>query len=236
MKGTMLKLGGCAALALGLTLGSAANAAASSVLTLSVSFDGAAAIVNDEVAQGTPGVVGYACGVFPAGACPDADWNVQVSVGQSDPSLAPPLPHMDLTFNATSKASGAHTVEILLTDGDFTTLGPSFFGSQGMTVGAGMTILYEVYIDDSNTPFGMGAGNLIFSCTESSVLECADNFSVANIPGGAYSVTQRILISSTLTGQTSSGDNELQVPEPATLSLLGLALAGVAAHRRRARA
>jgi hypothetical protein len=210
------------------------NANASSVLTLSVSFDGGAAIVNDEVTQGTPGVVGYACGVFPSPACPDGDWRVQVSVGQSDPALAPPLPHTDLTFNATSAAAGAHTVEILLTDGDFTTLGPSFFGSQGMTAGAGMSILYEVYIDDTNTPFGMGT--LLFSCTETNAIECADNFSVANTPSGVYSVTQRILITSTQTGQTSSGDNEFQVPEPATLSLLGLALAGVAARRRRARA
>jgi hypothetical protein len=231
MKGSLLKLGGCAALALGISLGAASNAAASSVLQVSVAFDGGAAILNDEVTQGTPGVVGYACGFFPAPACPDTDWSVQLSLGSSDPALAAPYPHMDLTFNAISKNAGNHTVEILLTDGDFDHPGPGFFGRVGMTAGAGMTILYQVFADDANAPFG--TGTKLFECTETSASECPANFAAAFNPTGLYSITQRVLITSTQAGQAASGDNEFQVPEPASLSLVGLVLAGVAARRRR---
>jgi hypothetical protein len=156
-------------------------------------------------------------------------WTVNVTTGLSDPILgSPSSPHMDLN-SVNVSSGGAGTLTIDLTDTDFTASpGPAGFTMRigGTTAG---TVNYTAWSDPGNAEFGLvdlinSTGPLgpgAFSATTSG-LAAVD---------AAYSLTQRVVITHTGVGVTSF-DAEL-IPEPATLALVGLGLAGLAARRRR---
>jgi hypothetical protein len=152
-------------------------------------------------------------------------WIVNVDTGLGAPIL-PDQPHLDLNY--LTAAPGAAVGDYLVID--FTdTAETAGAASIGMKIGGtnnGTTTSASVLVNGVQTgALGPFAGSP-FSGTGSAAIGVAT----------PYSLTQRIVITRVAGGTgNASGDFEI-VPEPATMSLFGLGLAGVAALRRRRQA
>lgn len=169
------------------------------------------------------------------------DFFINVSTGLTKPTLnTAGEAETDLNSVDVSLVSGPfpNTLTISFTDVDFTVpigLATSIIAFGGTAQG---TVSYSAYLDNTNTPFGMGTllaalgpfGPGAFGVTGGGVVTTSDPFSLTSVvsithPQGSNGGTA-----------SSSFDASIRiVPEPATLLLIGSVLLVAAAVSRRIR-
>ena len=202
--------------------------AAYAIPTLSLSADGAPAITcaDGAACDSNPnaGIVTFSQSL--------GDFWINISTGLSKPVLTGGNPLMDLNTVNIQVTGGAHTLVIAFADTGFDIYGGRFgleYG--GVLSGADASVEYSAYYDKDNTLFGQGT---LIGEGGSAAGAFSGYIAGGWSPNDLYSVTE-ILTLKTGGGLTVfSGDFEVNVPEPGTLALLGLALLGFAvAYRRR---
>jgi PEP-CTERM motif-containing protein len=219
-------------LASALLFGVVVNAQAIPMLRLTTSAGGNVTVAdgdaNDQLAA--DGVVLF------TGSLPG--WAVNITSGLSKPAVgSAEAPLLDLaSVNLSSSFGTSGSIDIWLTDTDFTAIPTqaSVLSAIGGTTSG--TISYQTFFDPSNTPFGTANlltsvgpfGSAAFSSTADATLSSTDPFSLT------------LLVSITHDGsspyQLTSFDATVKVPEPSTLPLFGIgSLALALAARRRIR-
>lgn len=212
------------ALALGLVAALAAGAAkAAFILTLDdLSTAGIDVSVTDNLAGdlvGMPGIITYSGSV---GAFP-----VTVTTGISKPVISSPpgIGDLDLNSIVVRTAGGAGTLQITLTDTDYAGVASLLDINIGGTLAApvGSTLTADGFLNGTDLltlgPFGPGA----YAGTTSTAINAV----------GPYSLGIMATLVFTGAGSASFDISLAAVPEPATLALFGLGLAGIGAARRR---
>jgi hypothetical protein len=188
-----------------------------------VNFSGCTSNTPD----GQPGTLGIITFVGPVGG-----WNLNSTTGLGPPQTTLPLL---LEFNNTSVSTnnGASPITLMLTLTNLT--GPLgnlavLNNMTGNSTVSGTSVTVQTWLSTTNTAFcasstcSGGSGTLLTNKTYTG-LNFGSLLSGAGATGsGPYSVTLAITIDSHGLADTTSFDDFLSVPEPATLSVLGAGL------------
>jgi PEP-CTERM motif len=189
-------------------------------------------IVQDNSAQDTiaaTGAINFSVSAF--------GYTLLVNTSQSKPMIGSAgSPQLDLTFSATTAAGGGGDVFLFASDTDFTgahafllTVGGTNSGGSGIVTG-------RAWGGTNNTALAFSGANLLGTIGPLSGAVYSGSASGSITPiVTPYSLTIGVAVNRTTAG-TTTGDLNLSVPEPATMTLFGLGLMGfgVASRRRKA--
>jgi hypothetical protein len=134
------------------------------------------------------------------------------------------------SIDVNSLGSGSLTIELTETG----ILGHStieWFGSQigGTLTNQKITIEYSSFLDTTNAAFGT---DTLLGTWTTNTSPFAWSGSTAALTSAEYSLTERIVITATGRSMISFDASVADLPEPASVGLLGLALTGTAVLRR----
>jgi hypothetical protein len=182
-------------------------------------------IVTDEGAG--DGLAGVAGAILVVGANVGG-YEITINTAQSKPALTS---GMDVNYTVTNiVGASAGTVWLYASDTDFA--GPQGLGgSLGGTSDNGSVTAIICGGDNNNARNPVNAG----PCTTATDNTAANGISVSlahAATANPYSLSIGVAVSLAGVGTTATGDFRV-IPEPASVALFGLALAGVAAYRRR---
>jgi hypothetical protein len=211
-----------AALALVLALPMSAHAG----LILYLSSDGDTHFIADQSSDDsnpTVGAITYSQAV--------GTFSVNVTTGLSKPVLGTAARGL-MDLNSTLVGSGS--ILLGLTDTDFTGTGSTAFASSIGGTTRGSSVEYDTFVDPTNTEFGtsMLLASQVFAPAPL-VAFSGSSVDVASLDGPMYSLTQLIFVDNGESSRNTSFDAELKVPEPGTMTLLGMGFLTLGFARRR---
>jgi hypothetical protein len=170
-------------------------------------------------------------------------YSLVVNTSQSKPMVgSASAPQLDLTFTATSTGAAPASVFLFASDTDFSLAsGSSLVTLGGTNSGTSGSVIGRAWGGTNNTAMSFSGANLIGSSIGplTGAMFSGSNAASFAATANPYSLTIGVAITRTSAG-TSTGDLNLQVsavPEPSTwaLLLMGPALIGFVARRRRRR-
>jgi hypothetical protein len=160
------------------------------------------------------------------------DWSINHTSGVGPPVLSFPS-LLDLTNFSLTTGGGVNPITVMLTVTNLS--GPLgnltlFNNISGTSSFAGTTITVQSWLSTSNTAFcasstcGGGHGTLITNQSFTGINWGGAISGTGATGSGPYSITLAVTFDSHGQGDHSSFDDDLSIPEPATLSVLGAGL------------